>query len=700
MMDQSKLVKQFIKESKTHLASIETCLISIEKSGDKKSDLSKEIDHLFMGFHGIKGISDIVGHTCILSLSHQAEDLLSDLRDHKIIFEMRYSDVLLLSHDLIRDMLNELKPENAKLNKLSKALSKRYDILLNQLKSLSGSSPDSTDKQTKKSDKLLLKVNENEKLKSVSVPKLDGLRDSFKEASIDHLNVIKRFCDHFDLMKVTKSEWKRINRTLKLFELGATRAKLDTVIDEFNIFKKILSEAESGSVSDLTQKDLKKSFDRLKKSVSGEEDDEKGLIANSQESEGVQPVLRSEITLEAKTADQLVSDVSDLSVLKNELDHKLEALRQIDSSLAKEYIGIAKTLGKISGSLQKNVLELRMTPVSQLFARFPRMVRDLSRACGKDVDLELKGESTRIDYHVMECLNDPLVHMIRNSVDHGIETPEERQNLGKDRASIRLEAFRTRGQVVIEVSDDGRGLNQEKIISKALKLGLLTEDELAKMSDEEKQNLIFHPGLSTAEKTTTISGRGVGMASVRDHLEKIQGRVTVSSVAGEGTRIQLSVPLTLAIEPSILIEASEVLYAIPMSKVSESLRVDDHMYEGGKLSDLIGYRGEVLPVVDLSQLFSIENGHQELPNRTVKKGRFGKKLCVVRSESGQIGLVVDRILEAQELLIKPLPALFKSVRGFSGASTLGDGRMILMLDAESLRDLMDNKKYSQTALAS
>lgn len=346
------------------------------------------------------------------------------------------------------------------------------------------------------------------------------------------------------------------------------------------------------------------------------------------------------------------------------------------SSLPKLLEGLGQ-LEQNTRELQESVMRIRMLPISFAFSRFPRMVRDLSRRLGKDIDLVLLGEQTELDKTVMEKIGDPLVHLVRNSVDHGIEMPEERRATGKDEmGQITLNAYHQGGNVVIEITDDGKGLNREKLLGKAIENGLVAEKDAPHMSDEQVHDLIFQPGFSTAKEVSDVSGRGVGMDVVRRNIQELNGSVEISSKEGEGSRITIRLPLTLAILDGQLVRVGAHTYIFPLVSIVESLQNQEGMLSqvaGG--CDVFKLRDEYVPVISLFEIFGIEPESRSIDESL---------LVVVECDGDKVAIVVDELEAQQQVVIKSLEQNYRRVEGISGATILGDGTVALILDIPGL----------------
>lgn len=331
-------------------------------------------------------------------------------------------------------------------------------------------------------------------------------------------------------------------------------------------------------------------------------------------------------------------------------------------------------LARITTELQAQIMKARMLPIEQLFNRFPRFVRDLAQKAGKQVDLTVEGQETELDRSVIEQIGDPLIHLLRNALDHGIEPPEERQRLGKPPAGrVRLAAAQEENSIAIVVEDDGAGIDPERIRAKAVNLGVISEEQAQRMPPEEVLSMVFVPGLTTAESVSDVSGRGVGMDIVRSNLQSIGGTVDVESTVGRGTRFVMRFPLTLAIVRALLVRCADETYALPLSAIHETIEIaPGQVYHiSGRETTLL--RGSILPLVPLIEVVGRNGGSRD--------DGGSSRLCVVAGVgSGRVGLLVHRVIGEQEVVIKPLGAYVGNISGISGATILGDGRVSLILD--------------------
>ncbi|MDR1970540.1 MAG: chemotaxis protein CheA, partial [Treponema sp.] len=352
----------------------------------------------------------------------------------------------------------------------------------------------------------------------------------------------------------------------------------------------------------------------------------------------------------------------------------------------------SQNLGRITGELQEGVMRIRMVPISQIFSRFPRLVRDLSKSLNKKINLVIEGEETELDKSVIEDLLDPIMHSVRNSIDHGIESQEDRKAAGKpEEGMVILKAANEGNMIVIEIIDDGKGIDVEAVKTKAVERGLISPNKL--LTDVEAFNLIFEPGFSTAKQITSISGRGVGLDVVRRQIDKLNGTVTVSSERGKGTKFTIKLPLTLAIIQGLLVRVGTEIYSIPITSVIESLRIRPADIKMIDNYEVFNIRNDVISLLRLNRLFGIKTEEQQEYNFIVIVGTAEKKM----------GFMVDSLIGEEDVVIKPLRDQFTNSPGIAGASILGDGSVSLIIDVGQLLELglrreMENRRIRESSI--
>ena len=387
-----------------------------------------------------------------------------------------------------------------------------------------------------------------------------------------------------------------------------------------------------------------------------------------------QQLEASTIRVQVGLLDKLMNLVGEMVLARNQV---LQFARTSENN---EFLSLTQRLDLVTTELQDNVMRTRMQPIGAVFTKFHRVVRDLGRELGKNIELVIEGAETELDKSLLEAIKDPLTHIVRNSCDHGIELPEERKKLGKHPTGIlSLKSFHEGGHVIIEVRDNGRGVDPKRILTKALEKRIISSEKADQMTDAEIQQLIFTPGFSTVDQVSSVSGRGVGMDVVRTNIERVGGLIDLSSQKGVGTKLRLIIPLTLAIVPAMIIRNGKQYFAIPQVKLQELIRVD--LEENTKTIEklqgqfVFRLRGELLPLVDLNHLLA--------PSRAEQK-RIVFNIVVLKTESHTYGLVVDEICDTADIVVKPLPQFLKKIEVLSGATIMGDGGVALILDTQGV----------------
>ncbi|HYH00132.1 MAG TPA: chemotaxis protein CheW [Terriglobales bacterium] len=412
------------------------------------------------------------------------------------------------------------------------------------------------------------------------------------------------------------------------------------------------------------------------------------LEALTKQAGGRPAAMSGSIRVDVGLLDKVMNLVGELVLARNQV------LQFTASQQDPAFVNTAQRLNLITTELQEGVMKTRMQPIGNVWNKFPRLVRDLAVACGKRVRIEVEGSETELDKTIIEAIKDPLTHVVRNAVDHGIEAPEARAAMGKPaEGRLSLRAFHEGGQVNIEINDDGAGINVDRVKQKALSRGLVSPEQLLRMTEREVTNLIFLPGFSTAEKVTNVSGRGVGMDVVKTNIEKIGGTVDVSSVAGAGTTLRIKIPLTLAIIPALIVTSGRQRFAIPQISLLELVRLEP----GQPVENIQGMpvyrlRGNLLPLVFLSRELSISE------QCAARDGAVN--IVVLQADGRQFGLVVDEINDTEEIVVKPLGKHLKGLACFAGATIMGDGKVALILDvlgmAQRANVVSDVRDHTQT----
>ncbi len=395
----------------------------------------------------------------------------------------------------------------------------------------------------------------------------------------------------------------------------------------------------------------------------------------------------SSIRVDYEKLDHLMNLIGELLINRNRyamIAKNLESnINEVDIvNVAQDLSETTYAMSRISDDLQDTLMKVRMLPVSSVFSRFPRLVRDLSRKVNKEVELVFEGEETELDKSIIEAINDPLMHLIRNSVDHGIEDAETRLALGKPAGGrVTLRAYHKGNSVVIEIEDDGKGIDPEKMREVAINKGIISPEEAKALTDREAVELIFAPGFSSAQVVTDISGRGVGMDVVRTNIKNLKGNIAIHTVPNQGTRFSLSLPLTLAIIEALMIKMGDQTYAIPLDAVATTTKLDSNILTSINGRNAVTLRGEVLGIVDLGELLNLP---ETINNDTIS-------VVILQDNDRRIGLVVNQLLDRQEIVIKPLGMYLNNIQGLSGASIMGDGSVVLILDPHEIYTMASPK---------
>lgn len=388
----------------------------------------------------------------------------------------------------------------------------------------------------------------------------------------------------------------------------------------------------------------------------------------------------STVRVDVKRLDDLMNQVGELVLERNRM-MQLNTDFNGDDTFGEEFGKLSKRISFVTSELQMQVLKMRMIPVEKVFKKFPRIVRNLARDLGKEVELVVLGEETELDRSVVDEIGDPLIHLIRNAMDHGLETPEERTAAGKSRkGTLILSAAHEGNQIVISIKDDGKGIDAEKIARKAREKGLITDEQMAAMGQREMLDLIFLPGFSTKEKATDLSGRGVGMDVVRTNIKKLNGIIDIKSELGQGSEFILKLPLTLAIIQSLLVEVEDETYSLPLAAVMETLRVEEREFHTIGGQEVLKLRDSVLPLMRLQKIFNVAPS---------ERSRSACYVVVVGVAEKRVGLVVSRLLGQQEVAIKSLGKYLANLPGIAGSTILGDGRVTLIIDPAGLLENSD-----------
>lgn len=633
----------FLSESAEYLQAITDGLIALETD---PHDL-EPVETIFRGAHSLKGMAAAMGYDRTADLTHKMESLMDTVRKREQAIDSDLVDLMLRAVDAVRELIADESEGRSTYDTgpiIADLIARTERGKAGPVETESASGPKPAEAPPSAGGEVY-RV-------SVTIEPTSVLKSVRAYMALKRLGHMGTVLDTEPSARDIEDE--RFDRTFV--------AVLQTVEPPEAVERAVLgiSEIESVHVA----------VDASRRPTHQEAQQEAG-----NEARRVVPKLSETQTVRVSIGhlDAMVNLVGELVILRARLER---IARERDDHELSETVA---ALEQISAELQHEVMQTRMVPVGNIFNRFPRMVRDLARDLGKQVDFEMTGLDIELDRTVLDEIGDPIVHLLRNAVDHGIEGPEERQALGKPpRGHVRLSAERDRDQVRISVSDDGRGMDVDRIWQKAVERGLVSPTERDTWSEEEVLMLTCAPGFSTAEKTTSVSGRGVGMDVVKGKIEYLGGTISIRSERGKGLEISLSLPLTLAIVPALLVGTSEQVYALPLSAVTEVLSTDEVRTTTVDGAPCVVLRdGAVVPVWRLDQLLS-------KPDEQRRRPRKKDHIVLVESAGLRNALAVERLVARQEVVIKPLSPLFKGIRGLGGATVLGDGSVALILDPRTL----------------
>lgn len=713
-------LKDFIEEARENTSSLGAGLLELEKHPDRDS----MVNDLFRYFHNLKGNSGIIGYHEMNSVTHEAETLLNSVRHGEKEVSRDLVDLLLLVVDVLDALIACINPANGQvtafdsselIGKLSQAVAGEAIELPDSLRAApratetAGSEPVSVGANDE--DLAIFKDTVRQQFSNIDLAlkslREDGTNRDFIDGLYRSVVSLQNSAGYMELEDIKVYA----QRTAGIIDQGRISGldfslMVDLLDQECAILKDMFLDTvrrkeEAGGGAPVREKapepekaeaanpsEPAKPAEALPAAPKPVSPAAPAAAAPKPAAGGeAAPKAASTIRVDHEKLDRLMELIGELIINRNRYSM---IARQLEDSGGENVSNIVQDLtettyamARISDDLQDTIMKVRMVPVSSVFSRFPRLVRDLSRKSGKEVDLITVGEETELDKSVVEVIGDPLVHLIRNSVDHGIEEEEVRRAAGKDvKGKVWLRAYHKGNSVAIEIEDDGKGIDPEKMREVAIRKGIISSEEARALDDREARELIFAPGFSSAEVITDISGRGVGMDVVRTNIKSLKGSINISSEVGKGTKFTLSLPLTLAIIDALMVVVDEETFAIPLDAVSETTKIEAHRLTDVKGRKAVTLRGEVLGIISLSELLGLPC---DMANQEVLS------VVVIHDNERRLGIVVDRLLERQEIVIKPLSAYLGDLKGISGATIMGDGSVILILDPHEIYIMATSK---------
>jgi two-component system chemotaxis sensor kinase CheA len=683
-----ELLVSFLDEANEHLETVEVQTLTLEKNNDPDC-----VNMIFRAMHTIKGVSSFLGLDTINRIAHELENLLDDLRDEKLALSDELIDLLFEGRDFILEELETIQNFYSKLSRKAKKSEftlkipardispfiAKIDVIHSSVVNQPLTQPLSVEKDpdSPSGDNDLLSPE---------------LIDKFQGETLDFLDQVEKAL--IALEKSDKGDLEPLEETFRIIHtikgnsgffgfqnIEALCMSMEEILDS--------ARKKPKSLNDLTVTQLLDQTDQLRGLVSQEPVKTGKKISNKIEEKSQSTnksaelpafdkysVKKKDIRVDTAKLDQLFDLIGELITAEAMVFDNPE-LKKLDITSIQQGINY---LGKITREIQNITMSIRMIPLEGLFGKMQRLVRDLSKKFKKSIQFHVSGQETEMDRNIIEEISDPLVHIIRNAMDHGLEPQTERPQLGKDpEGQIWLNARYEGNEIWITVKDDGRGLNVQALKEKARMKNLMSEEEIAQAKDADIHALIFHPGFSTSKQVTEISGRGVGMDVVKKNIEKLRGRVDIQTTVGKGTEFIIKIPLTLAIIDAVNFMASDRLYSLPIADVSEFQNLQNlntSKTESGQ--NVLKLREEILPIVHLGEFF-----HQKNQSSVEKP-----VMMVIKSATKKLALVVDEIVGYRQIVIKPLPDYMGNLQGISGCSLLGNGDVSLIIDSNELTKLV------------
>jgi len=678
VLDTNQYLDMFIDESKEHLQAMNESLLQLEQN-PKNIDIVKDI---FRSAHTIKGMSATMGFEDIANLTHELENVLDQVRNEIIEITPEMMDIIFQSVDILEGMVYSI----------IEGSDGKADVkhLVNKLKAIASGvivapANNNTSKEEIIESTNLSGINYNDLLdeyqKTVIMQSKSAGHNALYITVILSKDCMLKAARVFMVFDALEGLGEVILSQPTVEELEDEKFEQQFQIifvtkeDSTTIQNKLLNISEVTTVEvdiiDFNASTDKQSANQLTPEVDANQQQDITKAQETKQTTKSKPISSKTIRVDIERLDVLMNLFSELVIDRGRLE---QIARELGHS---ELVESVEHMSRISGDLQNLILNMRMVPIEQVFNRFPRMVRDLSKELNKKVELDIRGAETELDRTVIDEIGDPLVHLLRNSLDHGLELPEERTKKGKSATgTIQLHAYHSGNHVFIEIIDDGNGLDREKILQKSIERGMLTEEQSNQLTDQQVYMLLFQAGFSTAKVVSDVSGRGVGLDVVKNKIEALSGQVHIESKLGEYTKFQIELPLTLSIIQSMLVKISEEKYAIPLTSIIETAvfpKKDIHYVQG---QTVIDFRGHIVPLVSLEKVFNIPR-KEEINDDEVS-------VIVVKKGDKLAGLIVDEFIGQQEIVLKNLGTYLPSVFAISGATILGDGQVALIIDCNAL----------------
>ncbi|EPZ69880.1 chemotaxis histidine kinase/response regulator CheAY2 [Helicobacter pylori] len=665
MDDLQEIMEDFLIEAFEMNEQLDQDLVELEHNPEDLDLLNR----IFRVAHTIKGSSSFLNLNILTHLTHNMEDVLNRARKGEIKITPDIMDVVLRSIDLMKTLLVTIRDtgsdtNNGKENEIEEAVKQLQAITSQNLEGAKEGTKEAPQKENEKevkeeAKKENIKENQENKAKAPNTANPASDNPLADEPDLDYTNMSAE-------------------------EVEAEIERLLNKRQEADKERRAQKKQEAKPKQEVAPKTETPKAPKTEIKTKAKADTEE----NKAPSIGVEQTVRVDV----RRLDHLMNLIGELVLGKNRLIRIYSDVeeRYDGEKFLEELNQVVSSISAVTTDLQLAVMKTRMQPVGKVFNKFPRMVRDLSRELGKSIELIIEGEETELDKSIVEEIGDPLIHIIRNSCDHGIEPLEERRKLNKpETGKVQLSAYNEGNHIVIKISDDGKGLDPVMLKEKAIEKGVISERDAEGMSDREAYNLIFKPGFSTAKVVSNVSGRGVGMDVVKTNIEKLNGIIEIDSEVGVGTTQKLKIPLTLAIIQALLVGVQEEYYAIPLSSVLETVRISqDEIYTvDGK--SVLRLRDEVLSLVRLSDIFKVD---------AILESNSDVYVVIIGLADQKIGVIVDYLIGQEEVVIKSLGYYLKNTRGIAGATVRGDGKITLIVDVGAMMDMAKSIKVNITTL--
>ncbi|GHS26209.1 chemotaxis protein A [Helicobacter pylori] len=675
MDDLQEIMEDFLIEAFEMNEQLDQDLVELEHNPEDLDLLNR----IFRVAHTIKGSSSFLNLNILTHLTHNMEDVLNRARKGEIKITPDIMDVVLRSIDLMKTLLVTIRDtgsdtNNGKENEIEEAVKQLQAITSQNLEGAKEGTKEAPKKENEKEAKKEAKeenTEENQENKAKAPTAENSASDNplADEPDLDYANMSA---------EEVEAEIERLLNKRQEADKERRAQKKQEAKPKQEVAPKI--ETPKTETPKTETPKAPKTETKAKAKADTEE--------NKAPSIGVEQTVRVDV----RRLDHLMNLIGELVLGKNRLIRIYSDVeeRYDGEKFLEELNQVVSSISAVTTDLQLAVMKTRMQPVGKVFNKFPRMVRDLSRELGKSIELIIEGEETELDKSIVEEIGDPLIHIIRNSCDHGIEPLEERRRLNKpETGKVQLSAYNEGNHIVIKISDDGKGLDPVMLKEKAIEKGVISERDAEGMSDREAFNLIFKPGFSTAKVVSNVSGRGVGMDVVKTNIEKLNGIIEIDSEVGVGTTQKLKIPLTLAIIQALLVGVQEEYYAIPLSSVLETVRISqDEIYTvDGK--SVLRLRDEVLSLVRLSDIFKVD---------AILESNSDVYVVIIGLADQKIGVIVDYLIGQEEVVIKSLGYYLKNTRGIAGATVRGDGKITLIIDVGAMMDMAKSIKVNITTL--